>query len=173
MENLTQINKSAVEPTPPEQLENKIEQKDSVGTQEPFLSKEELSNAEVVQAAIHEQRLVTSETARLDAMSKVREKLGMPTLINADSIPLSDIGKFILEKKQRGENLTMLEAINSGKIVRSEYWNSCQSLDTRMFKEDYSDTIKDLVTKEAVVLTWREISGKWSIVENETSIYDL
>lgn len=69
--------------------------------------------------------------------------------------------------------LTFLGAVNSGKIVRSEYWNSCQSLDTRMFKEDSLDTIKDLVTKEAVAFTWREISGKWSIVKDEVSIYDL
>jgi hypothetical protein len=52
-------------------------------------------------------------------IAAIREKLGLsaekPKRLHATELPLTTMGKFVLEKNQRGEPLTVSEAINAGR----------------------------------------------------------
>ena len=58
--------------------------------------------------------------------------------------------------------MTFLEALNSGKKVKSQHWDDKHSpLDTTLFTDKLDDFIIDLMNQTATPLTWKEILGKW------------
>ena len=58
--------------------------------------------------------------------------------------------------------MTFLEALNSGKKVKSQYWNETYGyIDTTIFTNKLDDFIINLMSQTATPLTWKEILGEW------------
>lgn len=58
--------------------------------------------------------------------------------------------------------MTFLEALNSGKKVKSEYWDLEHGhLDTSIFTDKLEQFTINLLVMTAKPLTWKEILGKW------------
>lgn len=57
------------------------------------------------------------------------------------------------------------EAVASGKVVRSEFWATNESIDTTIFEGNTPDWMKPILCQTAKPLTWKELLGKWLIVE--------
>ena len=60
--------------------------------------------------------------------------------------------------------MTFLEALNSQKKVRSEFWSENQTLDTTVFTDEMDDMIKQMLSITAKPITWQEIFGLWFFV---------
>ena len=60
--------------------------------------------------------------------------------------------------------MTFLEALNSQKKVRSEFWSENQTLDTTIFTDEMDDMIKQMLSITAKPITWQEILGLWFFV---------
>ena len=72
-------------------------------------------NALEIRNAISEQTTVNKETERLDRIDVLREQLGLAPLMNANELPLSNIGKYIFDKRQAGEAFSLRENIMAGR----------------------------------------------------------
>lgn len=58
--------------------------------------------------------------------------------------------------------MTFLEALNSGKKVKSQYWDEKNGyIDTTIFTDKLDDFIINLMSQTATQLTWKEILGEW------------
>lgn len=58
--------------------------------------------------------------------------------------------------------MTFLEALNSGKKVRSQYWDEKDGhLDTTIFTDKIDDFVVNIMIQTAVPLTWKEMLGEW------------
>ena len=58
--------------------------------------------------------------------------------------------------------MTFLEALNSGKKVKSQYWDEKYGyIDTTIFTDKLDDFIINLINQTATPLTWKEILGEW------------
>ena len=61
--------------------------------------------------------------------------------------------------------MTFLEAVNSGKKVRSQFWDENKKhMDTTLFTDTMDDWLIDMISKTATPLTWKEILGEWYVV---------
>jgi hypothetical protein len=62
--------------------------------------------------------------------------------------------------------MTFLEALNSGKKVKSEYWDGQnRNLDTTLFSDNkVDDFIIGIFIQNATPITWKEIFGNWHFV---------
>lgn len=93
-----------------------------VGIEEKTVPQNIDPNITGINNAIQEQRKITNEVNRLDKLDEVREQLEMHPLMNADELPLSEIGKYIFEKRQKGEIISMRDNIKAGRdgVYRGE-----------------------------------------------------
>jgi hypothetical protein len=61
--------------------------------------------------------------------------------------------------------MNFLKAINSGKKIKSEYWEADRNMNSTLFTEEVPDFAVVIFEKTAKPLTWKEIFGDWSVVE--------
>lgn len=62
--------------------------------------------------------------------------------------------------------MTFLEALNSGKKVRSQYWDEKHGhIDTTIFTDKIDGFIVNMMDKTSVQLTWKEMLGEWYEVQ--------
>lgn len=58
--------------------------------------------------------------------------------------------------------MTFLEALNSGKKVKSQYWGEKDGhIDTTIFTDKLDDFIINIMSQTAKPLTWEEMLGNW------------
>ena len=60
--------------------------------------------------------------------------------------------------------MTFLEAINSGKKIRSEYWSDEAFIDTKVFSDKLDDADIYIFSKAIKPIEWKEIFGDWYFV---------
>jgi hypothetical protein len=61
--------------------------------------------------------------------------------------------------------MTFLEAINSGKKIKSQYWgDNLDNIDTTIFTDKLDPIIKNIIGQTATPLSWKEMLGEWYVV---------
>lgn len=57
------------------------------------------------------------------------------------------------------------QAVATGKKVRSVNWEKGHTLDTSIFSDEVSGVLLELICQTSVPLSWRDILGRWELVE--------
>lgn len=61
--------------------------------------------------------------------------------------------------------MKFIDAIQTGKKIRSEFWGKNQHLDTTLFNDDMEPMIKRLFCQISTGLSWNEILGNWEVIQ--------